>query len=130
VQTNSDTASRNERRALIALVAVFALIVQAFWPLAAAAAPTFGGATALICTGHSLETAPAGAPDKGAAGQPCQHCVCPTAAALPTVEVACSSEAVRYVRTAPAVRSAQDPGPGRGLAAPPPPGRGPPVLMT
>ena len=129
MQTISDTCRRNERRALIALVAVFALVVQAFWPVAAAAAPDFGGA-ALVCTGHSLETAPAGAPDKSAPGQPCQHCVCPVVAALPPVVTAGPGEAVRYAHAAPPVRSAQDPAPGRGLAAPPPPSRGPPVLLT
>ena len=34
--------ARAERRALIALVAMFALLLQALWPAAAMAAPTLG----------------------------------------------------------------------------------------
>lgn len=119
---------RAERRALIALLAVFALLVQALWPAAAVAAPDFGAA-AMVCTGHGLAAAPDGgsAPDKRTGGHPCQHCVCPSLAVTPPPLAAAPAGEVSYTDAVALDPPAQDLAPGRGLAAPPPPGRGPPV---
>lgn len=71
---------------MIALVAVFALLVQALIPGLASAAPSVRDPAMVICTGHGVQPAPAGdsAPAKGSPAGACQHCVCPpTAAALP-----------------------------------------------
>lgn len=117
---------------MTALVAAFALLVQALFPAMAAAGPLSGpGMT--ICTETGL--APTSQANDGAPATPaapshgCDHCLCPapTPAALAAV-VEAPAGVVRYASAAPrltpttsAVR------PGRGLAAPPPPARGPPA---
>ena len=110
-----------ERRAMIALVAVFALLVQALVPALASAAP-LAGERLLICTPHGLQEAPAGDIQPEPA---CQHCVCPAMASssAPTPNVA----SVRYAgeRISPiAPRRVRLP-PAR--APPRPPGQGPPI---
>lgn len=117
--------ARAERRALIALVAMFALLLQALWPAAAMAAPTLG-AGAQICDGLGLKAAPADAPvDQPAHEAGCQHCICPMATSLPPL-VGSASAPVRFAAEAPAqtLRFAPVP-PAR--APPRPPGQGPPT---
>lgn len=117
--------ARAERRAMIALAVVFALLVQAFIPGIASAAAAAGG-DQVICTGMGLATIKAGdaAPARQAPAKACEHCVCPPAAAQPpamTLPVA----RVAYIRTAaPEARAAGLPPPAR--APPRPPGQGPP----
>jgi hypothetical protein len=120
--------ARGERRALIALFAAFALILQALAPAAAMAAPGPGGAGVEICTGHGLSGAPAEkAPAKdAAAGHACQHCVCPALATAAEAHVPVSAP-VRFF--AQAARGALDPAvtPPPARAPPRPPGQGPPT---
>ncbi len=111
---------------MIALVAVFALLVQALIPAIASAAPASSG-DQVICTSHGLmsvtldDTAPAG----GADSAPCDHCVCPPVAAAPPVSLA-PAVAIAYARAAePGVDDRDLPPPAR--APPRPPGQGPPT---
>jgi hypothetical protein len=127
----SRISARAERRAIAALVAVFALLVQALIPslAMAAASPAFDHGVICADAGHGgfvrNDGSGAPAPHQGAG---CDHCVCPTAAAPPSTlaEVAVP---VRYAFAATTgLPARQGPTPGRGLAAPPPPSRGPPQL--
>jgi hypothetical protein len=116
---------RAERRAMIALVALFALLVQMLAPSLAAAAPAPG--EQVICTDHGLQTIRTGdtGPAKDAPGHACDHCVCPPVAATlaaviqPVVFVAFAREA------RPEAVSTDLPPPAR--APPRPPGQGPPL---
>lgn len=110
---------------MIALLAVFALLVEALFPGFAAAAPaTLDGATP-ICTEMGLQAGPA---DPGAppiADHGCKHCLCPAPVADPPAAV--SLQRIAYLVTeAPAAPKPQrfDP-PAR--APPRPPGQGPPT---
>jgi hypothetical protein len=124
--------ARAERRAIAALLAVFALLVQVLTPVAALANSNVAGGE-VICTaagavhgaGSSAgHPAPAGRHD----GAGCDHCVCPVAAASPPGASA-DPRPVRYALGAAPVRATHEGlAPGRGLAAPPPPSRGPPPL--
>jgi hypothetical protein len=108
---------------MIALVAVFALLVQALMPAFAAAGPMPDGAT-MICTDMGLQTAPTdNAPP--AVDHACKHCLCPTPASEPPA----TSNVVRIayvVTTAPRMELRRAlPPPSR--APPRPPGQGPPA---
>jgi hypothetical protein len=114
-----------ERRAVVALVAVFALLVQALVPALAAASPLQASAQ-VICTGHGLKTVPPGdtAPMKQSPGGACDHCVCiPLAAAPAPVSFAIRSPSYALAVTPEAIWSDLPP-PAR--APPRPPGQGPP----
>lgn len=113
--------ARAERQAMLALVAVFVLLVQMLAPAFAVAGPAMDGA---ICTTMGLQAAP----DDGAPAPPdhdCKHCLCPA----PTSEPPKTAQVVRiaYVEAlAPVVETP------RGLrpptrAPPRPPGQGPPL---
>jgi hypothetical protein len=121
-------SARAERRAMLALVTVFALLVQALIPTLASATPLASDGV-MICTEHGLQAATDGlAPDAPPAGHTCQHCVCP-ALITPPSPIA-TMQAVAYVV---AVRSVADTPRGvRPLArAPPrPPGQGPPPTQA
>lgn len=121
-----------ERRAMTALVAAFALLVQAPFPAMAAAGPLSGPGLA-ICA----ETGSAAAPrpndslpaTPAAPGHGCDHCLCPAPApaALAAV-IEAPAGVVRYASAAPRLTATTSAvRPGRGLAAPPPPARGPPA---
>ena len=118
-------SARAERRAILALVTVFALLVQALIPSLAAASPSSLG-DMTICTQQGLETAPAGqdtAPPAG--GHDCQHCVCP--ALTVTLPPVVTMLAVAYAVTEAPVTATP-----RGVrplarAPPRPPGQGPPL---
>lgn len=119
----STKPARAERRAMIALVAVFALMVQALMPAFAAAGPMPDGAT-LICTDMGLQTAPTDSAPP-VADHACKHCLCPAPANEPPTTA--SVVRIAYaVAPAPAidVRRAMPP-PAR--APPRPPGQGPPA---
>ncbi|MBL8554356.1 MAG: hypothetical protein JNL41_08765 [Phenylobacterium sp.] len=115
-----------ERRALIALVAVFALLVQALFPAYAAASPLVGpGMT--ICTDMGLSADLPGGPQPTAPAHGCDHCICPAPVATPAVADT-PVEMVRYAEAQPSLTPHAAPvSPGHGLAAPPPPPRGPPA---
>ena len=120
-------SGRAERRAIAALVAVFALLVQALIPsLAAASAPLQDHG--VICAtpgagGHGGTEAPGQHQGGG-----CDHCVCPSVAGPPNAVTEVATP-VLYAYAADLCASRpQGLAPGRGLAAPPPPSRGPPSL--
>jgi hypothetical protein len=114
---------RAERRAMVALVAVFALLVQALMPAFAIAGPMPDGAT-LICTDMGLQAAPSDSTPP-AVDHACKHCLCPAPASGPPATA--SVVRVAYaVATAPAVEVRRTlPPPAR--APPRPPGQGPPA---
>jgi hypothetical protein len=117
---------RAERRAMLALVAVFALLVQALVPGIAGAAPAPSGAAQVICTGQGLSTIHIGdaAPAKGAPAGHCEHCVCPPAAMTPPASAEPAVAVAYAMATRPEAVRADLPPPAR--APPRPPGQGPP----
>jgi hypothetical protein len=121
------TSARAERRAMIALLAVFALLVQALVPAIANAAPARPGEPQVICTGHGLSTIHYGdaAPAKGALAGHCEHCVCPPAALSPPASAEPAVAVAYAVAARPETAAADLPPPAR--APPRPPGQGPPV---
>ncbi|MDB5424595.1 MAG: hypothetical protein JWQ29_2011 [Phenylobacterium sp.] len=120
-------------RALAALVAVFALMVQALVPAAAmAAAPDASGVPGawglVICTQNGATTAaPRGDPSKpkGFAGMPCQDCLAAALAMTQTPELAV--QPVAYVAARIEHAPAERPIEPRARAPPRPPGQGPPT---
>jgi hypothetical protein len=125
-------SARAERRAIVALFALFALLVQALIPSIAMASAS-SGAAGYICMAGGSHGGHGGAPapQDRIPGGGCDHCVCPAAAAPPPSTADLGQEAVHYVRTA-ANRhlGSCTIALGRGLAAPPPPPRGPPSLTA
>lgn len=120
---------RAERRAIVALFAIFALLVQALLPMAAAASPLIAGN--MICSSHGVQQAPAdSAPGKSAPMRGCEHCACPVAFAAAPPAGADIARPVRFPAPAPQPVLAQGQAPGRGLAAPPPPSQGPPSFWS
>jgi len=127
--------ARHDRRALAALVAVFALMVQVLIPAAAMAdAPDGGGAT-VICTAAGTQTIAAdgaakapkpGDPQHGFGGMPCQDCLAAAMAAVtppPCVAMQPVVYTIARVEHAPVVRLLAP----RARAPPRPPGQGPPT---
>ena len=118
-----------DRRAIAALFAVFALLVQALIPGAAMAAAPLGGEASILCTSAGIQTLDADgkaqAPHKGFAGMPCQDCLAVALAVVtaPSVAVEPVAYAVARIEHAP-VRSVLAP---RARAPPRPPGQGPPT---
>lgn len=121
--TNQAMTVRAERRAMVALVAVFVLLVQALIPALASAAPS-GAGEMLICTQMGLQAAPDdGAP--AAADHACKHCLCPAPVSDPPPVV--SVRRVDYAVTqAPVTPRSHRIAP-RARAPPRPPGQGPPA---
>lgn len=117
----------HDRRALCALFAVFALMVQGLIPAAAMARTTASGGQ-IICTATGTETvATPGkpAPPKGFAGMPCQDCLAAAMAFVVTPELAVRPVAyvvarVEHVTATPRLEP-------RARAPPRPPGQGPPT---
>ncbi|MBS0360836.1 MAG: DUF2946 domain-containing protein [Proteobacteria bacterium] len=123
-------SARAERRAIVALLAAFALLLQVFIPAAAMAGSNAAGGE-VICTAHGAVLNGKPAPPAGHRhdGASCDHCVCPIAAAPPPAALGGGVEAVFYAEAVEhSGLGADDCVPGRGLAAPPPPSRGPPQL--
>ncbi|HEX7884700.1 MAG TPA: DUF2946 family protein [Phenylobacterium sp.] len=120
--TNPATTARAERRAIIALFAAFALLVQAWIPAIAMAAPVDSGGMQ-ICTQMGLQPAPG---DSGAppVDHVCKHCLCPAAADLPPSPTA-QPIVYGWVEAPPAARRHRLIPPTR--APPRPPGQGPPT---
>jgi hypothetical protein len=121
----------HDRRALAALLAVFALLVQSLIPAAAVAAQPGGAGALVICTASGTQTiTPDGkpvspAPRKGFGGMPCQDCLASALAvvAVPPVTVERVAYQAARVEHAP-VRSVFAP---CARAPPRPPGQGPPT---
>jgi hypothetical protein len=119
-------------RGLGALIALLALAMNILSPPGFMTAVGRGGPTIVICTGHGPATAPdpAGRADHHGGHHPGQAGACAfaghgLASAPPPLAIASAAAFAPTVPTAPALR---DLAPGRGLAAPPPPSRGPPRL--
>lgn len=122
-QIQTARAARAERRAMLALVAAFALLVQALIPSLAGAAPSPLGET-VICTSLGPQAAPTDGGAPAHVGR-CDHCVCPAATAdLPPPAVEPAPATFAYVRIEPRIPPAAPPPPAR--APPRPPGQGPP----
>jgi hypothetical protein len=122
-------SARAERRAIIALLAIFALLVQAFMPMAAVASTGIPGDT--ICVAHGVQAAPGDqVPAKGTPAHPCEHACCPASVSATPPGATQLPEAIAYGVSAPSLEPRPSPTPGRGLAAPPPPSQGPPRLRS
>jgi hypothetical protein len=124
-------AAKQDRRALAALLAVFALLVQALIPGAAMAGRMDPAGTTIICTATGTQTLapdgkPAGPRKPGFGGMPCQDCLAAAMAVVspaPAPSVRPVAYAIARVEHAP-VRSVLAP---RARAPPRPPGQGPPT---
>jgi hypothetical protein len=117
-----------DRRALAALLAVLALLVQALIPAAAMARPDPSGGMVICTAAGALTIGSDGkpqAPHKGFGGMPCQDCLAVAMAAVATPELAVQpvAYAAERVEHAP-VTSLLEP---RARAPPRPPGQGPPT---
>jgi len=121
---NQARAERAERRAMIALVAVFCLLVQALVPAFAAAAPASAGEM-LICTDMGLQTAPDGGTGAPAQKHSCKHCLCPAPAADPPAVFSVRRIAYAVAATPAVPKTWRLLPPARG--PPRPPGQGPPT---
>jgi len=115
-------------RAIAALVAVFALMVQALVPAAAMAAQPDRSGFAVICTQNGTSTISFGgqpSKPKGFAGMPCQDCLAAALAVTQTPELAVQPViyAAARIEHAPAERLIEP----RARAPPRPPGQGPPT---
>jgi hypothetical protein len=111
---------------------VMALALRIAVPQGVMADAAAGGFALVICTGHGplvvdQPSSPKAPAQKSADGL-CAFAVT-GAAAPPPALVALANTAALYVQ-APLNVHALDLAPGRGLAAPPPPSQGPPVLLT
>lgn len=118
---------KHEKRAIVALFAVFALLVQALIPAAALGGPRLVAGD-LICDGGRVQSAAdPGAPvrHKALGGMPCQDCLAAAMAAIapPAPDVApVTYEVARVEHAADAPRLTP-----RARAPPRPPGQGPPT---
>ena len=122
---NQAIDARTERRAMIALVAVFALLVQLFVAMPAMAAQAgapFGDKQA-ICTSHGLQIVDVGdgsgdGSGDGATG-PCGHCACPPAAAVLSPPLLLgAAQRFAYAAEVPQGPTVQAPPPARGPPRP------------
>jgi hypothetical protein len=124
--------AKHDRRALAALLAVFALLVQALIPAAAAAAQGSAG-DITICTATGTATISAAAPGShpgkshhGFGGLPCQDCLSAAlaaTAAVPSLDVRPVAYEMARVEHITAVGFIAP----RARAPPRPPGQGPPA---
>ena len=115
-------SARAERRAMIALAAVFVLLVQALAPAFAAAGPMPDGATT-ICTAMGVQQAP---DDRAPpADHACKHCLCPAPADQPPAPVSVARIAYAVIQAPASAARRTLPPPAR--APPRPPGQGPPA---
>jgi hypothetical protein len=124
----------HDRRAIAALVAVFALLVQALIPAMAMAAPSDAAGALVICTATGTQTltpyGKAGAPHPGDlrksfGGMPCQDCLAAAMAAVVASSVAAEPVAYETARVdhAPVERLFTP----HARTPPRPPGQGPPA---
>jgi hypothetical protein len=123
VGQTSTISAHAERRAMIAVIAVFALLVQAMLPSLATAGPMPTGAQ-VICTEMGLQTTPAD-PATPPLSHACKHCLCPAPADTPPPVVVVAR--VAYVVAVTAQRSNLQRRLPPARAPPRPPGQGPPL---
>ena len=117
--------ARAERRAMIALFTAFALLVQAWIPSLAMAAPA-SAAGMTICTPQGEQTAPSGSgSDQGPSSHACQHSVCPALVSSPP-PMAATQRVAYAVAEAPVTATPRGVRP-LPRAPPRPPGQGPPL---
>ena len=118
-------SARAERRAVVALLTAFALLVQALIPTLASAAPMSPGEMTL-CTLDGVQSAPGGPiPDPSSTDHSCQHGLCPAIATTPPPVV--SLRHVVYVLTEAPVADTPRGFRPQARAPPRPPGQGPPL---
>ena len=122
-------------------LAALALALKVLIPPGFMAAPSRAAAFPLVlCTGHGAVTVEAGGPAAGKSGGktpagtpshegPCLFAGHAAAAPAPGLASVAVAEFVADRAAAPAL-ARRDLAPGRGLAAPPPPPRGPPIQLT
>jgi DUF2946 family protein len=123
----------HDRRALCALLAVFALMVQMLVPAAAMAAQPAPAGALVICTASGTQTiAPDGKPaapaqHKGFGGMPCQDCLAAALAVVAAAPITVQRVAYEAARVdhAPIARPIAP----RARAPPRPPGQGPPTSL-
>lgn len=116
--------ARAERRAMLALVLVFAFLVQMLVPtLANAGAAADGQVT--ICTTMGLQTVDADGDVAPKSAHDCQHCVCP-APVVSGGTVLTSIDVAYVIGPAPVAETPRGVRP-QARAPPRPPGQGPPV---
>ncbi|MEW5685879.1 MAG: DUF2946 family protein [Pseudomonadota bacterium] len=121
----SPDISRAERRGMVALCAVFALIVQILAPAFASAAPRLPDGSMLICA-DGAGKAPIGLPGApGVDDHPCDHCVCPPPLFTPATTSAVQRVAYSQTTATPSPPPRFRTPPAR--APPRPPGQGPPT---
>ena len=124
-------AAKHDRRAIAALFAVFALMVQALIPTAAMAARQDAAGTTIICTAAGAQTLaadgkPATPHKRDFGGMPCQDCLAAALAVVapapaPTLQpVAYATARVEHAPARPILRACA-------RAPPRPPGQGPPT---
>jgi hypothetical protein len=122
------------RRHLWLTLAAFALAIRALIPAGYMAATDGPAMMVVLCTGQGAAIVEAaslpmpGEPPSPDHDAPCLFAGHGAGAAPPDLAVAALSAPVSYVRRA-ATPQAAAPAPGRGLAAPPFPARGPPSLL-
>ena len=117
--------TRADRRGMIALCAVFALLVQILAPGLASAGPALPDGSMLICADGG-QNGLAGAPiPPGGNDHPCDHCVCPPSMAPPPTPLQAGRVAYVVAAAAPRPRIRYRIPPAR--APPRPPGQGPPA---
>jgi hypothetical protein len=122
----------NDRKALAALIGVFALMLQALVPAAAMAARSGPDGAVVICTAEGTQTVSADGRSAGApashkrfGGMPCQDCLAAAMAALAPAPAVIEPVAYQTAR-ADLTTSARPLAP-RARAPPRPPGQGPPA---
>jgi hypothetical protein len=126
-------APRSGRSAALgAMLALLALAMNLISPPGFMTAGGPGGPTIVICTGHGPAMAPTQGGDAGHKpghrsdqGGACAFAGHGLAGAPPTAGAASTAG---FTAAPPAAAAIADLAPGRGLAAPPPPPRGPPIL--
>ncbi|HEY2752500.1 DUF2946 domain-containing protein [Phenylobacterium sp.] len=122
---NGQISARNERRAIVALFAVFALLVQSLIPAAAMAGPRLVAGD-LICEGGRVHADGTGVPaNHKALGMPCQDCLAAAVVAIapPIPELEPAAYAPAHVEHAAFIALLAP----RARAPPRPFGQGPPT---
>lgn len=114
---------------MIALIAVFVILVQALFPASAMAARSDPGGAQVICTDHGLATVTLDGGKAPTQKHTCDHCICVGTVLPPALAPSVGVLVVRYAVSTDPATPIVGLVPGRGLAAPPPPPTGPPSII-
>jgi hypothetical protein len=121
---------QGEGRAALSALALIALLFQLAVPQGFMVAPTPGGPAIVICTGHGpLLASPdqPGAPAKAPSGKTAPICPFAGHGGAPTLAALAAPTPIHFEVAAETRADVVSVTPGRGLAAPPPPARAPPI---